>query len=91
MWDIAFVILQRQNVSDTSETYVHLLQQTAVTALARKLAIIVWNMINKNQNYNPPTQYLFIDEKRKLEIVNRIKKQINKFDLTNQDLGFVTI
>lgn len=62
---------------------------TAVTALARKLAVIVWNMINKNQNYNPPTQYLFLDEKRRMGIVKRIKKQIDKFDLTNDDLGIV--
>jgi transposase len=62
----------------------------AVSALARKLAVIVWNMINKGQNYNPPTQYLFLDEKRKLGIVKRIQKQITKFDITNEDLGFVT-
>jgi transposase len=62
----------------------------AVSALARKLAVIVWNMIVKGQNYNPPTQYLFLDEKRKLGIVKRIRKQITKFELTNTDLGFVT-
>jgi transposase len=47
-------------------------------------------MIVKGQNYNPPTQYLFLDEKRKLGIVKRIRKQITKFELTNTDLGFVT-
>ncbi|HUN03798.1 MAG TPA: hypothetical protein PLS00_13150, partial [Niabella sp.] len=60
---------------------------TAVTALARKLAVIVWTMINKNQNYNPPAKYQFLDEKRKLGIVKRIRKQIDKFELTNHDLG----
>ena len=64
---------------------------TAVTALARKLAVIIWNMLAKGQSYNPPTQYLFLDEKRKLKMVNRIKKQITKFGLTNEDIDFVTM
>ena len=63
---------------------------TAVSALARKLAVIIWNMIAKGQNYNPPTQYLFLDEKRKIGIIKRIKKQITKFDLTNEDLEILT-
>jgi hypothetical protein len=29
------------------------------------------------------------DEKRKLKIVARVKKQIAKFDLTKEDFGFV--
>jgi hypothetical protein len=62
----------------------------AVSALARKLAVIVWNMITKGQNYNPPTQYLFLDEKRKFGIVKKIQKQIAKFDITNEDLNFAT-
>ena len=60
---------------------------TAVSALARKLGVIIWNMIVKATPYTPPTQYLFLDEKRKLGLVARIKKQINKFELTTQDLG----
>ena len=63
---------------------------TAVTALARKLAVIIWNMLVKGQNYNPPTQYLFLDEKRKMGMVERIQKQITKFGLTNEDLSFIT-
>lgn len=63
---------------------------TAVSALARKLAVIVWNMVVKGMPYKPPTQYLFLDEKRKLGLVKRIKKQITKFELTSDDLGLVT-
>ncbi|MFC4412471.1 transposase [Kaistella carnis] len=63
---------------------------TAVTALARKLAVIIWNTLVKGQNYNPPTQYLFLDEKRKMGMVKRIQKQITKFGLTNEDLSFIT-
>lgn len=60
---------------------------TAVSALARKLAVIIWNMIVKKIPYTPPNQYLFLDEKRKLGLAKRIRKQIDKFGLTNEDLG----
>ena len=47
---------------------------TAVSATARKLAVIIWNMLVKGIPYNPPTEYLFLDQKRKLKLVSRIKK-----------------
>lgn len=59
----------------------------AVCAAARKLAVIIWNMIVRKIPYHPPTQYLFLDEKRKLGLVKRMRKQIDKFGLTNNDLG----
>jgi transposase len=62
----------------------------AVSATARKLAVIIWNMIVKKVEYKPRTEYLFLDQKRKLAVINRIKKQIDKFALTNDDLHFVT-
>lgn len=61
----------------------------AVSATARKLAVILWNMVVKNLPYKPPTEYLFLDEKRKLKLVARVKKQIAKFELTKEDCGFV--
>ena len=63
---------------------------TAVSATARKLAVIIWNMLVKDIPYNPPIQYLFLDEKRKLGLVKRIKKQIDKFEIEPEQLGFVT-
>jgi len=33
---------------------------------------------------------MFLDEKRKLGILKRFQKQIDKFALTNDDLGFIT-
>lgn len=47
-------------------------------------------MIVKKMPYQPPTQYLFLDQKRKLGLVKRIQKQIVKFGLTNEDLEIVT-
>lgn len=65
-------------------------RQSAVSATARKLAVIIWTMITKKVSYSPPTQYLFLDQKRKLRMVNRIKKNIVKFDLNPEELGIVT-
>jgi len=62
----------------------------AVSATARKLAVILWNMVVKQIPYKPPTEYLFLEEKRKLKLIERVKKQITKFDLTKEDFGFVT-
>ncbi len=59
----------------------------AVSATARKLAVIIWNMIVKKQPYNPPAQYLFLDQKRKMGLIKKMKKQITKFEITNEDLG----
>ena len=58
---------------------------TAISATARKLAIIVWNMIVKNQPYKPMTEYQFVDQKRKK--ITQMKKLIAKFDITNDELN----
>lgn len=44
----------------------------AVSATARKLAVILWNMVVKKMPYKPPTEYLFLDVKRKLKLVARV-------------------
>jgi|LZCG01.1.fsa_nt_gb transposase len=63
-------------------------RQAAVSATARKLGVIIWNMITKGIQYQPPTQYLYLDQKRKLGLVKRIRKQIDKFDIKPEDVGF---
>jgi len=47
-------------------------------------------MIVKNILYNHPTPYLFLDEKRNLGIAKKIRKQIQIFDLTSEDLGLAS-
>ncbi len=60
----------------------------AVSATARKLAVIIWTMVTKKCQYNPPSEYLFLDQKRKLKMVKNIKKNVAKFDLKPEDFGF---
>jgi len=61
---------------------------SAVSATAIKLAVIIWNMLVKGVPHHNPEGYLFLDQKRKLGIVKRIQKQIDKFALTTEDLQF---
>ena len=63
-------------------------RQAAVSATARKLGVIIWTMVTKQVPYSPTKEYLFLDQKRKLKMVSRIKKNIAKFDLKPEDVGF---
>lgn len=62
----------------------------AVSATARKLAVIIWNMISKKIPYRPPTEYLFLDQKRKIRVIEKMKRNIAKLNLKPEDVGFVT-
>lgn len=64
-------------------------RQAAVSATARKLAVIIWNMVVKQVPYLPEKEYLFLDQKRKLKMVKRIRKQITKFDIKPEDVGLL--
>jgi hypothetical protein len=65
-----------------------LVRQLSLSANAGKPAVIIWNMLANGQPYQPPTEYLFLDQKRKLKLVSRIRKNIAKFELKPQDVGF---
>jgi hypothetical protein len=62
-------------------------RQVAVSATARKLGVIIWTKVTKNVPYQPPSEYLFLDQKRKIGIAKRIKKQIAKFDIKPNEIG----
>ena len=62
----------------------------AVSATARKLAVIIWNMITKKIAYTPPLEYLFLDQKRKNRVIEKMKRNIAKLNLKPEDFGFVT-
>ena len=51
----------------------------AATATARKVATILWNMLYKKQQYNPPTVYEYLDQKRKRKVIE-LQKQIANLD-----------
>jgi len=53
----------------------------AISVTAIKLAVIIWNMIEKGILFQPPTIYEFLDQKRKRK-VQEIKKLIHKFNVS---------
>lgn len=65
-------------------------RQVAITATARKLAIVIWKMVTNKEAYQPLEGHMFLDEKRKLGIVKRMKKKIANLGITTQDLGLDT-
>lgn len=60
-------------------------RQAAITATARKLAVILWNMITKRQQYEPKNPYIFLDEKRRA--IAQLRKKISKFGIDPNELG----
>ena len=63
---------------------------SAISATARKLAVIIWNMVVKNVPYINPAGYLFLDQKRKLAVAKRINNKMTKFGLTAKDINLQT-
>ena len=59
---------------------------SAISATARKLAIIIWNMVVKKAPYINETAYEFLDQKQKRK-VKEMKKLIHKFDIKTDELG----
>jgi hypothetical protein len=60
---------------------------SAISATARKLAVIIWNMVVKNVQYINPEGYLFLDQKRKMAVAKRINSQMIKFGLSTDDIN----
>jgi len=44
-------------------------------------------MIVKKKQYINPEEYLFLDQKRKLGLVKRMQKQIEKYEITEEDVS----
>jgi hypothetical protein len=53
---------------------------SVISATARKLAVIIWNMVIKKQPYNNEHGYEFLDQKSKRKVQEMIKL-IHKFDI----------
>lgn len=58
---------------------------SAISATARKLAVIIWNMLHDHQQYSPPSLYEYLDQKRKRK-VRELQKQIAKLDAKLNDV-----
>jgi len=61
----------------------------AISATARKLAVIIWNMVVKNQPYKNEYGYEFLAQKRKRK-VSEAKRIIQKFNINTEELSLNT-
>ena len=59
---------------------------SAITATARKLAVIIWKMVVEKVPYRPPNPYEFRDQKRS-RILREMKNKINKLNVSPIELG----
>lgn len=63
-------------------------RQAAITATARKIAVILWNMVTKKQAYQPKTEYLFLDQRRRA--IAQLRKKMSKLGIDPNELGVFT-
>jgi transposase len=59
----------------------------AITATARKLAVIIWNMLTKHQSYNPPSNEKYEERIRTMTLKN-VQRKILRMGIKVEDLQF---
>lgn len=64
-------------------------RQAAISATARKLAVIIWNMVTKRISYSPPSNHEYLDQKRKRKVVE-LNKLVNKYGIKQDEILFAT-
>jgi len=60
-------------------------RNAAITATARKLAVIIWNMVTKNQSYRHPNPELLMERRKNAQIKN-IKMRLFRLNLTDTEI-----
>ena len=63
-------------------------RQAAISATARKIAVIIYHMVTKKEPYKSRAEYIFLDEKRRQLAL--IRKRIAKFGINPNELGIFT-
>ena len=58
----------------------------AISATARKLAVIIWNMLVKKTAWQATNSNEYQAQQRNKK-VTEMKRQIHKFDITTEELG----
>ncbi len=62
-------------------------RSNAIIATANKLSKIIWNMLVKNQPYNPVMPAEYLDKIRKNEVKN-IQRKIRQLDIREEEIQF---
>jgi transposase len=58
----------------------------AITATARKLAVIIWNMVVKKQEYKPIEETIYIEEIKRKKLIS-IKKIMQNYGISTTELS----
>jgi len=61
----------------------------AITATARKLAVIIWNMLTNKQPYQPLVQHEYLIKVRNNQVKN-LQRKIRQLNVKPEELSFVT-
>lgn len=62
----------------------------AITAPARKLAVIIWHMLTYKQAYKPADQAVYLDKLRLVQLKN-LQRKIRQLNVKPEELHFVSI
>ena len=60
-------------------------RNAAITATARKLAIIIWNMVTKTQSFLQPNTELLLERRKNAQVKN-IKMRLFRLNLTDSEM-----
>lgn len=60
-------------------------RNAAITATARKLAIIIWNMVTKTQSFLQPNTELLLERRKNAQVKN-IKMRLFRLNLTDSEI-----
>lgn len=61
----------------------------AVVATARKLAVIVWHMLSKNEQYKPVEDAVYKDKVR-AQVLKNLQRKMKAFNVKPEEISFVT-
>lgn len=64
-------------------------RMAAITATARKLAVIIWNMLTRKENYRFEETIVYTERLRRIQLKN-MQKKINALQIKPEELHFVT-
>ncbi len=62
----------------------------ATTATARKLAVIIWNMLTKKEQFRPLDTQVYKDKIRQ-NVLNNLNKKMKAFKIKPEEINFATI
>ena len=62
-------------------------RREAIIATARKLGVIIWNMLNNKEKYNPTPEHT-ITEQQKQKAIKNMTQKMNRMGISVNDLQF---